>query len=346
MSALWNRQPKRQVPEPVAPPQHGSPNPMFSEPSELQAFRWRIVGITAGILAVVALGYAVYGPWFAVRTVTVTGTRELNPASVKEVTMTELERWRWGIIPQKNLWLLSRKHLSVFLQNKIRERLSIEEVNVIKRNRHDLEIAIVERTPLAVWKTDQGQATIDRGGVIINSIAVGSSSLPIILDEGNKPWKIDQQVLTEPVMKGFLTLHQTFTALAFAVESYRIPVPTCPSIVVEPEISNTNQANTNSEVDEVNVNGQTTTRNTNEDFDEVNTNTQGPTVVQTDCDKTALAKASQEIHVKLKDGPLVLFDRHQDLQLAVETVKRLLAEQANAGATYIDIRFQERVYIK
>ncbi|GEM_PF-2105007 len=349
MSAWWSRQPKRRVPAPVAPPQHGSPNPMFAGSTEFSAFRWRIIGLTAGIFALGLLGYAVYGPWFTVRTITISGTREINPVSLKQVAAAELKHWRWGVIPQENLWLLSRGHLSKVLAAKIRRRLSIEQVTVIKRNRHDLEIAVVERTPIAAWKTDQGQGSIDRTGMIITTLT-DAGGLPVILDEGNKAWAIDQQVLTGQVMKGFIALHDAFTTLGFTVENYRIPVPTCPTKVVEPEVENTNQTNQGEVDSNINaVNNRSVTNansNINGAFSNQNTNTLEPTVVQTDCDKAALAKASQEVHVKLKDGPLVLFDRHQDLALAVQTVKRLIADSANSGATYIDIRFQERVYIK
>lgn len=350
MSPRWSRQPKRQVPEPVGPPQHGSANPMFTATRELSAFRWRIVMITLGLLTIGLLGYAVYGPWFTVRNIFVSGTHEINPASLKQVTAAELKQWRWGIIPQENLWLLSRQHVSSILFNKIRQRLSIEQVKVIKRNRHDLEIAVVERTPIAVWKTNQSQGSIDRTGVIINTLA-DTGGLPIILDQGNKSWSVDQQVLTEPVMKAFITLHDAFTTLGFTVENYQIPVPTCPTKVVDPGDQNTNSTktsentNSNSSISS-NINEKVVINNVNTSPTNGNTNISGPIVVQTECDVAALAKASQEIHVKLKDGPLVLFDRHQDLKLAVETVKRLLTDQVNAGATYIDIRFQERVYIK
>lgn len=345
MTPIWNRQPKRHVPEPVAPPQHGAPNPMFSASAELRNFRWRIIGITLGIMALGLLAYAVYGPWFVVRNITISGTREINPVSLKRVAEQEVDRWRWGILPQRNLWLLSRRSLSNALEKKIRERVSVEEVRVVKKNRHDMEIVVVERSPVALWKTDLAQGTVDRTGIIINTVST-QLNLPTIIDQGNKSWKIGQQVLTEPVMQGFTILNETFVSLGIPVEYYQIPVPTCPTEIIQP--TNTNQSNLTEGTNPDN-NGnvsQTNASDTNSAVTTVNDNTNQPTVVRTNCDIVALAKASQEIHVKLKDGPLVLFDRHQDLKLAVQTVKRLLADKANAGATYIDIRFQERVYIK
>lgn len=346
MSAFLKPKPKRQVPEPVAPPQHGAPNPMFSTSNDLHDFRWRILGITVGILAITALGYAVYGPWFEVRNISVSGTRLITPVSLQQVAETELDHWRWGIIPQRNLWLLSRNHLSQVLQAKIGQRISIEQVNIIKKNRHDLEIAVIERTPLALWKTTQAQGSIDRNGVIISTIPE-AATLPTIIDQGNKPWAVDQQVLTKPVMDAFTILHNAFTMANMSVVEYRIPVPTCPSVVVEPTDLNTNQVtNTSPTNDNLNSSNLNLTNNDNSNVAVNNNLNTEPQVVVSDCDLAALAKASQEIHVKLKDGPLVLFDRHQDLALAVQTVKRLLADSSNSGASYIDIRFQERVYIK
>ena len=64
------------------------------------------------------------------------------------------------------------------------------------------------------------------------------------------------------------------------------------------------------------------------------------------CDIEALRLQRPEIDVKIKDGPLVKFDRYTDLKQAVSTLQRVIAEKEATGAQIIDIRFQERVYIK
>ncbi len=347
---FFSRQPKRSVPEPVKPPQHGAINPLRPDTSELDSFRGRILWSAVSILALGVLAYAVYGPWFSVRTVTISGTRELNPVSVQAVTERYLDLWRAGLVPNRNLWLLSRRALSDALAKKIQTRLSIEEVRIVKKNRHDLEVVIIERSPVALWTSGDSRGTIDRTGVIITTVN-DLAGLPTIVDSGLKPFSVGDQVLTEPVMVGWKILNDAFVGSAIEIEQYRIPVPTCPTKIITPEVPrNINQAvEQNPPISGLNLNsGEPTTVNTNATNTnaEVNTNSQDPIVVQTDCDTAALAKASQEIHAKLKDGPLVLFDRHQNLELAVRTVKRLISDSANSGATYIDIRFQERVYIK
>ncbi len=343
-----NRQPKRTVPEPQKPPQHGTTQTRRDESENLTSFRLRIISVTAGILAFGVLGYAIYGPWFAVRSVRVTGTRELAPQSVKAVTEYYLRGWRFGLVPNDNLWLLSRRRLADHIAEKIRTRLSIEEVRVVKKNRHDLEVVIVERSPIAVWAAGDHRGSIDRTGIIINTVE-STDGLPVLVDSGAKSFAIGDQVFTDQAMRGWIILNDAFKASSLSVENYLIPVPTCPTKIVEPtdQGTNTNRGSV--------VNGNTNTETNANESDELatingvindNVNTSVPMVVPTDCDLVALAKASQEIHAKLKDGPLVLFDRHQDLALAVQTVQRLIANPDNNGASYIDIRFQERVYIK
>lgn len=355
---LFSRQPKRSVPDPVKPPQHGTKNMSRDDRADsLQTFRSTILSVTAVILFLGVAVYAMYGPWFSVRTVTVTGTREVSAASVKAAAEHYLDEWRYGFLPNKNLWLLSRRYLAEKLETRIRERISIEEVRIHKKNRHDLEIVVVERTPVAVWVSGDSRGTVDRTGVLI-SVEVGETVLPKIVDSGIRPFSSGQQVLTEPVMNGWKILNDAFAASTLVVEEYRIPVPTCPTKIITPEEQE--QAITNSAI-ESQTNSQRN-QNSSEPVEILNKNTAiplngnlngneninavKPLVVQTECDIAALSKASQEIHVKLQDGPLVLFDRHQDLALAVRTVQRLVSEKSNAGATYIDIRFQERVYIK
>ncbi len=325
----------------MAPPQHGNKNPMFDQtPTSWSAFRQRVLAITVGLIGLLIIGLVIYGPWFRIQTVTIKGTHDLNPASVKKVTETYLQGTHWGIIPNANLWLLPRRQLATYLEEKIRQRLSIEQVVITKHFRHGVEVTITERTPVATWSTTTAKGIIDRNGVII-TLTDQSQTMPLLVDQGDKPFTIGQTVLTGPVVSSVQQLHQAFQTAQLPVDRFIIPVPTCPTVIVEPTNANTAPtSNTNS--DEVNTNSDLT--------NSMDTNTSeivpGPQVERTNCNLADLAKNSQEIHAQLKNGPLVMFDRHENLTTAVNTVKRLITDKNNAGAVYIDVRFQERVYIK
>lgn len=310
---------------------------MFHPPTtpELQRFRRRVLAITIYLALVIAFILVIYGPWLTVNDIMVTGTKAVNPTSVKAVANDYLQGWAWLVRPRRNLWLLSSSDLASHLVKKISTKLSIETVSITKRYPHNLIINVVERTPVFVWTDGQLLASIDRQGVVIEMLSRPDPVLDMVRDELTEPIQPNRRMIIPEVADRIITLQAALRRENFTVKEFIIPKPTCP---LPPPIEEETMTDTNSNTVSVANNNKNVALNKN-----VSRTTPDEMPL---CDLLALRQKSQEIHVQLKDGPLVLFDRHADLDSVVVTLKRLITDPANVNATYIDIRFEERAYIR
>ncbi|MBI5466783.1 MAG: hypothetical protein HY975_01030 [Candidatus Kerfeldbacteria bacterium] len=335
---------RRKVPRPELIGPHKSSNPMFAEgsPEHLALFRQRVLSALALVFVVGAAVWLVYGPWFRITTVAVTGTRIINPTSLQRVTERYVDGRRWYILPNRTLWVLSAGHLTKTLEKQIRQRLSIELVTVVKQRPHTLKIVVAERTPVATWYDGRQYATVDRHGVIIDLQAAAIQNLPLITDENEQAFGVDSSVVKQEVISAILGIERELTTAKLKMVTFLIPVPTCPITIeqIEPESTN---ANTNQS--SVNINA---TANTNATVSQTNrnSNTNTTRAVQRPCDLQELKYSSQEVHVQLQDGPRVLFDRHGDVAQAVQSLTKVLKQPQASPIHTIDVRFGERVYVQ
>lgn len=327
-------QPKRHVPKPEPVGPHRSDNPLFRTESsaDLPHFRLGVLMATGLVLLVIGAGGLAYGPWYRISRVTITGTRVINPASLRQASEQYLATRRWLVLPNRTLWVLSGHGLAQHLQRLIQRRLSIESVIVTKLWPAAITVTVAERTPVATWTNGTLFGTVDRHGVIIDTENQPVANLPLITDQNQQTFAVDTSVVKDEVISKMQELDRELAAGQLAVQTYLIPVPVCPVVV---PTANTNTAapvtgsmNTNTNIPYPNP----TVTNVN----------QAPLAIP--CDINNLRFNSQEIHVQLKDGPQVYFDRHQDLHQAVLTLKRVLSQPNQAALHVIDVRFGERVY--
>ena len=82
------------------------------------------------------------------------------------------------------------------------------------------------------------------------------------------------------------------------------------------------------------------------EFYNTNTSTNINAAASVPCQPDQLALASPEIHVQIEGGPRVLFDRHQNIAIAVQTLRRIMTTEATRGAKVVDVRFEGRAYIQ
>lgn len=347
---------KRTVPTPEVVRPHTAANPMFAPPEQsYHQFRWQVLGWTAAVFLLSGVGFIIYGPWYRIETVSARGTVVLNPRSVKHVADTYLNGQQWLVLPRRNLLLLNRQSTAKYLRTQIERRLSIEDVSLAKHGRHDLIITITERTPLFQWDAGQGTVgVIDRHGVVISMATLNSASkLPVVHDLNKISVGVNTRVAKPEVIDAIISVQQQMAAQNIPIESFAIPVAVCP-VVAPPAPEVLPNSNNNGNINGVNTN--VLNRNTNQagelnsnqmanvnGFSNVNVNANA----EPPCDLNAMRLASQEIRVKIKDGPDVYIDRHQSIQATIEILNRVLRTSTeNMHATYIDMRFLERVYIR
>lgn len=331
-------QQKRRVPKPEVVGPHRSANPMFTTPEQLATLRTRVGVYSICCLVLGIIAYLAYGPLFSIRDVTVQGARLVDPNSVKNVTEKYLNGQRWLILPNRTLWIFSSKDLSRQLEKLIRQRISVESVIVLKQRPHGITITVNERTPIANWTNGSLIGSVDGQGKIIELRSAVDANLPVMRDEDAMIFSVDSSVVKPEVMNSWKSLAGYFLQANIDVVEYLIPVPVCPAVATVENNTNTTSSNTNRSISNANM----ATQNTN--IVSLNSNTTPPAPLP--CDLQALRFSSQEIHAQLKDGPRVLFDRHSNLEQAIQALQRVLAERGDTIPQSIDVRFGDRVYVR
>lgn len=335
---MFGRQ-KRTVPKPEVVGPHRSTNPMFTTPEQLSSWRARVGAYTVTCLFIGIIGYLIYGPLFSINDIFVTGTRLIEPASVKRATENYVNGQRWLILPNRTLWILSANGLAQNLEKQIRQRISVESIVITKQRPHGLTVTINERTPVANWTNGSLIGSVDGQGKIIELRPAADANLPTIRDEGSKIFTVNSSVVKHDVITSWKSLAGYMRQANIEVTEYLIPIPICPEPVIPAAATNSSTA-TNTNL----ANSNTNTVAQNANITTVNTNTNVPAPIP--CDAEALRYSSQEIHAQLKEGPRVLFDRHSNLEQAVQALKRVLSERMDKLPKSIDVRFGDRVYVQ
>jgi hypothetical protein len=345
---LFSSTPRRKVPTPEPAPVHTSKNPYFESSAEKWTkFRYTVLSITGVVIGLMMIGIWMYGPWFTINTVTVKGTVLVKADSVKNATEKYLNGRRWMMFPNRQKAVLSDRGLEKYLTKLISKRLSIEGVQVTTDGPHGIIVTVIERSPVFRWSAGSSVGLIDRHGIIIGPAEGSWDNIPLMIDDTAKPWHVDELALNEDVIKSAMLLDESLTKVKIEVESYNIPIPTCLS-ELEANMATNNNANNNASLNNTNV-ASNRNKNTNTviiNVSNTNSSNGGELTNTVNCNKDQIKLQSPEIDINLKDGPKVMFDRYTDLTKAVNVLTNVLAEKENAKATYIDIRFIERVYVK
>ncbi|HEY7418164.1 MAG TPA: FtsQ-type POTRA domain-containing protein [Ktedonobacteraceae bacterium] len=135
---------------------------------------WRLLGaLFVGTLIVLAIGFALTGSPFRIAQVDVMGTHSAVLAHAIQ---------SMGVQGQ-NVFLLDvsalREHIEAFPL--------VASADVSRQWPNQIEVSIVERTPVLLWQTTQGSYSIDGQGVVIAQAnqTAGADHLPVLIDINN-----------------------------------------------------------------------------------------------------------------------------------------------------------------
>ena len=110
--------------------------------------RVRRVFIAVLVVIVIGLtGFLTYGNRFQIVDATVTGTKAVSGDAVRSTVLTSITGKRALIIPRRNMFFYSQKHLKAILFDAY-PRLS--DISIVVKN-HVLLVTVVEREPAYLW---------------------------------------------------------------------------------------------------------------------------------------------------------------------------------------------------
>lgn len=142
-------------------------------------------------LAVVLLstvgGLMIFHPAFGIQVITIDGLNRTSYAEVQKTADLLMASPRWGFLPRRNYFLLNK----IELTQVIKDRFSLEKVEVKRMFPHALVITVKEREPILVVAEKNQVSVVDQNGEVVEKIGLlpgqenaaldASSTLPIIL---------------------------------------------------------------------------------------------------------------------------------------------------------------------
>lgn len=136
-----------------------------------KGFLWKVLGIFA-VLAIMVLGasFALTGTAFRVAQVNVTGTH--NDALIEGIQHMGMQG--------QNIFLIDVTSLTA----RIDALPMVASASLEKQWPNQLQVTVVERQPVLLWKTQQSVYSVDKNGVVIApaSVTTGAATLPIVVD--------------------------------------------------------------------------------------------------------------------------------------------------------------------
>lgn len=136
--------------------------------------------------------YLTSSPQFAIKEISITGNRIASKEQLLE---------KAGQLAGSNIFSLNLRQLS----KKIGEHPWVRSVSVERRLPQSVRIVVVERTPYARIQMDK-LYVLDNFGVLLSLAGPEHSNLPTIIGAPVKPVSLGENVVTESIIWGLLTM--------------------------------------------------------------------------------------------------------------------------------------------
>lgn len=142
-----------------------------------------IIGI-AIMLIILAVSFLFYSNYFSIKKIIVEGGGRIDPLKVENIAWEQINDNFLAIIPQKNIFLFSKKKLTKNLNKKY----SFESLIIDKKLPGKLEIKYKEKEYAIIWQENENYFYADDYGLIINEVnllEISQKDYPIIKNDSN-----------------------------------------------------------------------------------------------------------------------------------------------------------------
>ena len=182
------------------------------------------------IIAVVFLLYVIlYSDLFKIKNIEITGTDLISPEEVRQIVDEQINSWRWFILPQDNILLISKSRMTLAIEQKYK----LEKIE-IRRGWKKLKINIRESINSLVIRRNDKLFFTDQEGIVTREIASEEASnylnkFPIL--NTTKEIKIGESIVTSKMVDFILKLNEKIKPVGLAVGYYESKAPTEISLV-------------------------------------------------------------------------------------------------------------------
>lgn len=194
-------------------------NPYFDSKKAKGGFNTKLY---LKIIAIILIIYVVlYSDLFKIENIEIQGAEMISQVEFRQIIEQELSAWRWYLLPQKNLILLSKK----WLENKIRQKYSLNKLTIDK-NWRTLKINLQEKISYLIIYNQENFYFADLNGATIRAIPQKEidqywDKFPL-LNIGQKPMAIGEVVASDKVVNFILRLNEQIKNAKVAIYGYEL----------------------------------------------------------------------------------------------------------------------------
>lgn len=175
-------------------------------------------------IIIIAIIYGLFfSRMFEIQKIIITGTDRVEETTkIEEVIKGLIEQKRFFVLPQRNIFLLSKSAV----QSVVVKIFDLEEVRVEAQGAHTLKVQIKHKTPAVIWSNgNQEYFTVYSDGVIKNKIDADRFELPIVSRGTTTVVVIGQKIIDQPHLKYILELYSLFNFYlkGFSIKEFIIP---------------------------------------------------------------------------------------------------------------------------
>ena len=140
---------------------------------------------------------AVYSDLFKIKVIEIKGTDLIDPAAIRQIVNEQINSWRWFLLPQNNLLLLSQKRITRAVNAKYR----LEKIE-IHRGWQKLKIEVKEKVNYLIVIDKSKSFFTDEQGLIVREITPAemadySAKLPLL--NTDQEIKVGDQVVKKEI---------------------------------------------------------------------------------------------------------------------------------------------------
>ena len=171
------------------------------------------------ILVLFLLYLAVYSDLFKIKVIEIKGTDLIDPAAISQIVNEQINSWRWFLLPQNNLLLLSQKRITRAVNAKYR----LEKIE-IHRGWQKLKIEVKEKVNYLIVIDKSKSFFTDEQGLIVREITPAemadySAKLPLL--NTDQEIKVGDQVVKKEIVDFILKLSEKIQATSIGVSGYQ-----------------------------------------------------------------------------------------------------------------------------
>lgn len=288
------------------------------------------------LLIIIGLAYFLfYSSFFHIEKIDIKGNQELTTSQIRAEADKLLNKRRFLIAKQADLFLLNTKSAEKALLN----TFALDEIKIEKRLPDKISITLKEKIPYLTLINQDKYFYLDLKGEITHAIKKEEAkvSFPIVKDLNKRSLKLGDKIIPPEMVTKIIELKEDFFKKTNTnIEKFALPEIVCPQ-----------EKSTETKISNININ-QSINKNSNINKN-LNLNKQinkNVSIIQ--CDLLSL---TQDFIVITEEGWEAYFTITDDIatqleRLKVYLLKKALDKESRKNIIYIDLRFGDKIYLK